>query len=667
MQRTENSHLYSLPIIQSIQFHNFDLYTEQPNVLVPIQKEVFCLIGANGLGKTTFLNTLIFGITGAIPYSTRKYLSAQKYFKDASRSERTKDYFEGRVAESNRSNAGVTVLLKWPNGSIRVTRNFFDDSEISALEIRRDGQSGTIKYDATNTDSQTDLHGVYAQHVNELTRLKDYAQFIFLVHYILTFDEDRHLLMWDDNALTEALYLAFGSNPGQAQKADKLRQDMERADSRGRNAKYAARLIADKMKFLADALANVEQDQELDEIQESELHSEHDDLIGRQQETDDRRAEKRIALQDVELKWTEASAALTEVQVDYQKVFSTYFQGRSSVHYHPMIKATISENRCAICATEGVADKISEAIDVGNCPLCKTELGVTASKSVETEQLKSLDKRITALKEEILNLLSKRDRLDAEHQAAMGAHEAAQEALVVFEETMGPQITGNSEEPTSTAVDEEIGRLENQHGELSKESRSLYKKRDEIRKELRVLETALAREYDKAALTFVPRFRELAEAFIGIDIDIVLKQHLSKTKSGFGLTLSMGGEPRQKAITVSESQGFFIDIALRMALSEYMADGPATLLIDTPEGSLDIAYEARAGAMFSNFTKAGNRILMTANLRSSELVIRLANRQGRDDMQIERMTEWTELSEVQKEEEELFERAYREISTALGS
>ena len=79
-----------------------------------------------------------------------------------------------------------------------------------------------------------------------------------------------------------------------------------------------------------------------------------------------------------------------------------------------------------------------------------------------------------------------------------------------------------------------------------------------------------------------------------------------------------------------------------------------------------IAYEARAGSMFSSFAKSGNFILMTANLRSSELVLRLAEQQSNSGMQVVRMTEWAELTDVQKEEEALFTEAYLSIEEALA-
>lgn len=88
-------------------------------------------------------------------------------------------------------------------------------------------------------------------------------------------------------------------------------------------------------------------------------------------------------------------------------------------------------------------------------------------------------------------------------------------------------------------------------------------------------------------------------------------------------------------------------------------------MIDTPEGSLDIAYEARAGDMFADFVSAGFNLVMTANINSSQLLIRLAERCGTGLMELARMTNWTPLTEVQAEEEDLFNKAYMRIEREL--
>jgi hypothetical protein len=58
---------------------------------------------------------------------------------------------------------------------------------------------------------------------------------------------------------------------------------------------------------------------------------------------------------------------------------------------------------------------------------------------------------------------------------------------------------------------------------------------------------------------------------------------------------------------------------------------------------------------------------MTANLNSSQLLLALARRCGQQHMQLVRMTDWAELSDVQKEESGLFELAYSEIVKALDA
>jgi len=53
-----------LPILQQVEFRAFSLYSNHPTQTVPVHEGVFCLAGANGLGKSTFLNAVGFGLTG---------------------------------------------------------------------------------------------------------------------------------------------------------------------------------------------------------------------------------------------------------------------------------------------------------------------------------------------------------------------------------------------------------------------------------------------------------------------------------------------------------------------------------------------------------------------------------------------------------------------------
>jgi hypothetical protein len=178
------------------------------------------------------------------------------------------------------------------------------------------------------------------------------------------------------------------------------------------------------------------------------------------------------------------------------------------------------------------------------------------------------------------------------------------------------------------------------------------------------LQNTLEQEYLKAEQAFVPRFAKLAESFLGMPLTVQMD---ARQTLGIKLVVTVRGNPRRQQQQLSESQRFFLDIALRMALTEHMSDSASRggMFIDTPEGSLDIAYEKRAGDMLAMFAEAGHRIVMTANLNSSQLLLELAHRCGSKGMQLCRMTDWAELSDVQKEEEDLFNRAYHEIEKAM--
>ncbi len=82
---------YAFPIITRVHLNAFSLYSLEPNVSLSFGKGVTCLAGANGVGKSTFLATVNFGLTGAVPNPRRRLLSTGQYLRDAQ--EYTGDFF----------------------------------------------------------------------------------------------------------------------------------------------------------------------------------------------------------------------------------------------------------------------------------------------------------------------------------------------------------------------------------------------------------------------------------------------------------------------------------------------------------------------------------------------------------------------------------------------
>ena len=646
---------YRLPTISRVQFSGFDLFRRKPDVRVNINRPVFCLIGANGLGKSTFLNSLLYGLTGGIPYRGRRFSSPREYAEEATRLDRREDYYGGRLSEVAAEHATIAVQLRWPGKTALVTRRLLGAGAVTALEVRTNGAGAASSFEDAAAER------AYQELVVAECGLPSFDQFVFLMHYVCTFDEDRHLLLWDPIALTNALYLAFGSDAEQAAEANDLKREVERLGSRARNSRFGARQSLDEAEGLRKALLgddNGERTKEATVQRYKQLNERLDD------------ARQRVHRKDAELRKSEVlvsdrSAALTELQLEYDQTFAARADAASIARHHPLVRSTLRGDRCAVCAAAGVAKKIGSLIEAGVCPLCGSGVANGVDDKASIEKLKVLDRRIEEARVELGKALDRRGRLKDDYETSLQAEVAAREAR---EELLADNPDAHRyvrSETEAAGVNAAIERALEEAQRFDLQSKKEYAARNRARQELRTIERELQKRFDEHSERFTELFRSYSEKFVGLTVDIELEHRKGMTETGFELLLSLEDQVRSRADDVSESQRFFLDIALRMALGEFVSSEGATLLIDTPEGSLDIAYEARAGQMFSSFAEGGNAILMTANLRSSALLRRLAERQKQAGMQIERMTDWTDLSEVQRAEEGLFAKAYEEIDRAL--
>ena len=71
------------PKIQHITIRNLSVYSQRPTISLDIPDGVFCLAGANGLGKSTFIAAVNFGLTGRVPEPTRNFNSVDEYYDES--------------------------------------------------------------------------------------------------------------------------------------------------------------------------------------------------------------------------------------------------------------------------------------------------------------------------------------------------------------------------------------------------------------------------------------------------------------------------------------------------------------------------------------------------------------------------------------------------------
>jgi hypothetical protein len=633
---------------------HFSLYSNVDVVSQDMRSgSVFCLAGANGLGKSTFLAAVNYGFTGIAASPTRKFENFRQYYNDSLEWSRT--YFDGRIDELDRDLAEIELHFTIGETSYRVVRSLSEPTKLRGLTIQS-SDSVTPTVNVNQEDGSEELHRTYADQVLSDSNLGEFAQFAFVQHFLLTFDERRHLLFWDEAASEPALYVSFGLAADVTVRASDLRKKINKAESDARNAQWQATQAMNRIRDLgfdtsaAPATADLlEQHEAL--VAATELASE-----------EHRRSNQRAA--DARLELAEVAATHASLRAQYSALFARQYDTHSAPSLHPLVVAALGEGSCGVCGTDSpeVAAAVRYKIDSGMCPLCSSVLRQTVGEPDYAASLSSLDAELAEVSERVQSRAERVERLVQESATATARLESAQEALASFMIASSDAVAVGRAAVDSVAATR-IAQLQAERFDAQRRRDVHRQRRDAYKEELRPLQDELTETYASAEAEFVPLFRELAFKFIGIDLDVFLNANAN----GLSIGLEVAGVRRRGTTELSESQRFFLDIALRMALVEHMTrgQGGATLFIDTPEGSLDIAYEARAGELFAEFVKRSNQIVMTANINASQMLRSLARECGHAHMDLMRMTDWAPLSEVQATAEDLFDQAYAAIEAQL--
>jgi len=655
-----NTGKYNFLKIEKIIIRNFSLFSKN-NSVIEIQEEinngVYCLAGANGLGKTTFLNIINYGLTGLVLKPNKEVFSPAEIID--SNKAYTKRYFNGRIKAKDYDIAEIEIHLTVNNGSFRIIRGFSNREELRLFELYTIEDEKKISIIDTSKNSPIELNNKYEKMITNEIGIGKFEYFIFFQLYVFTFDENRRMLFWDDRASTSALSIAFNYDLSDTDKIIGLKRKMEKLESDGRNARWQATIIKNKIQDL------IKTQKKRKENNWEDLKKQYDNLFSKVEETEETFKNIEIEYNTLLKRQNIINSEILQQKIKYKRLFSQYSEPRSKLLNNPYVTLSKNENKCFLCSSSGhyIIENIERKLHLDKCPVCDTVLNEGDDKEQDQllKQIREVDKKISKKNSELEELIFETETKKAELERAEYNYYASQEALSEFKKENSNIIFDKTGDKP---IDDLIEEYQKQFNRFDKDSKQFYKQRDKIRPEYENLLQKVNLAYKESEEYFVPLFKKFAKSFIGIDLNISFKM---KGKD-IMLYFEMKGIARTESHQLSESQRFFLDIALRMALAVYLSNSnnEATMLIDTPEGSLDIAYESRVGNMFADFVVDYNQnMMMTANINASQLLISLAEKCGEDKMQFRRMLDWTDLTEIQKEGEYLFEKVFNNIENAL--
>jgi DNA repair exonuclease SbcCD ATPase subunit len=651
----------SFPKFKRIVFRDFSLYTKNGrNQLIDesIGEGVYCLAGANGLGKTTFLNAVNYCLTGIVLEPFREVLSPGEIVK--ANKEFTESYFVGRIKEKDRKAAEIEITFVVNDKFYRIIRPFFGRDQLRALEIYEEIDNKKIGLFDPGDKSPRELNTSYESLLSREMGFEGFEYFIFYQLYLLTFDENRRMVFWDERASQHMMGLAFNTSSHDAERMIQLKRSIEKHESAGRNSRWDATQTKKKI----DEILSVSTKKRGKSIEK--LEREYHDLYAASEKAEQIKNHVRNEYDTLLRTQSKLTAEIAQLRMEQAKYFSNYSKPRSKLLDNTSIKTAIANQECLLCSSAGskITEMIKRNILKERCPLCETKIN-EEGKQVQAGLLALIRKNDAALAKKNGNLnelIGEANGKALELQKADLAYEHSKEKIQEFEKD---NSSLNLMRPDKGNVNSILGELERQFAVFDKASKESYEKRDKLKPEYEALLKATERAYRAAETEFVPIFKRLATSFIGLNLSI----RPQRSARNIGLVMELQDSARTRSYQLSESQRFFLDIALRMSLAIYLSKRgqEATMIIDTPEGSLDIAYESRVGTMFAEFVNDYHqRIIMTANINNSELLVTLAKKCGKEKMRFRRMLAWTELGPVQKQGEKLFQRVYRNIERALG-
>jgi DNA repair exonuclease SbcCD ATPase subunit len=143
------------------------------------------IIGGNGIGKTTLVNTILFGLVGNATYEKLDGGKKEIPLIDA-------DYFHGRLEPVDQDLAQVTITIGVGKDDISITRALYRPRILRLLHTPA-GSRDPQNIRGTPVELEQRLRKL----LERLLGVPSFEDFVFIVANLLIFDENRRSLVWD--------------------------------------------------------------------------------------------------------------------------------------------------------------------------------------------------------------------------------------------------------------------------------------------------------------------------------------------------------------------------------------------------------------------------------------------------------------------------------------
>ncbi len=239
-----------LPNLKKIVIKHLSLYTD--NIVRRIYPGLNVIIGGNGIGKTTFVNTVLYALVGNASYD--------RLNENTGRIDKVPlvntDYFRGRIQPEDQKQAEVSLWFDIGVQEIEITRTLFRPS---ILQIKVKGKNRGTPTIHTGTSEK--LEKTYRELVKGLSDVEQFEHFV--VAHLLLFDEDRRTIAWEKNSeIQNRLIRILFTEKEFDKKYERLRKEVTEYESLGKHTSEERRVIKDNIEDWLERKKEIVQTQE---------------------------------------------------------------------------------------------------------------------------------------------------------------------------------------------------------------------------------------------------------------------------------------------------------------------------------------------------------------------------------------------------------------------
>ena len=616
-----------LPELVSINIKNYTLYPNGLDYTYDFVKGINLILGGNGMGKTTFVNIIKFGLIGLY----RKAKDLTRTYQGRAIVKRLlypSDYFSARKDDSVKAVGEATVTLHFliKDAHFRVVRSL-DTGTLLYVTINGTPLVGEpLTEDRYERLENINLQKPYLLYAYE-TQIRAYSNLtfddlIFFVNEILFFGENHNTVLWNEGIdgrtdVQYELFTKYFSEPELNERRQEMSRQARYYDSLSRHKSEDMRVINNLLKKLkqSDGDGTSPQSATIDIIalkgEIEKLTEELSAIKSAQKKLDEDIANLQGEINRDSLQ----TSKLDDEKKQLEKEMNASLWETLHPMYDVFVKNIQLNHVCPICnqETDVLVDRVNEA--TSKCFVCGSEIHLT-SDEILTANYKEVIATHKSLYQGIANKQRKiRAIEDSQHNLDRDFREKD-----LKRRSLQQQLREQEFKRAESAERDKLQALDDEYNKYAKEKEELQKKSDEYKVQELQLTSRIAEEILSNVSRFSSIFSSYAQQFLGVSCSLEYNSYDDRPKRFYPV---IDGKVRKQEESLSESQRFFIDHSFRMSILTFFYQSPSFYIVETPDSSLDLSYEQNAAGVFLQFLKKPNIVIVTSNLNNSSFISHL--------------------------------------------